>query len=244
MIILILRMIKTEKILKQCLSQCLLFHHSTMCPLTENYLLEKSLKQKRKLENIFIPDSNLKLKSLRAELSIFSPSFFTKSLPMFEAEKILVTDNSANHIENSYAKLEIPTGSSPELQETLKKFTGDEIRIGRIMEVMDSMAGMISYRHCFGFITQKNPFIFVTGSVDSINLFSRISCKSDITLEGYINKVGKTSMEIEINLFQDKILKSNALFTMISRSAENHNNGYQCPKLLTTNLSPVEKKKA
>jgi hypothetical protein len=45
------------------------------------------------------------------------------------------------------------------------------VRIGRILECMDSMAGVVGYRHCFGSVTNENPFVLVTGSVDSINLF-------------------------------------------------------------------------
>ena len=64
------------------------------------------------------------------------------------------------------------------------------------MEVMDSIAGMVGYRHCFGSLSEKNPFILVTGSVDNINLFSTITYNKNIKLEGYINRVGSTSMEI------------------------------------------------
>lgn len=70
------------------------------------------------------------------------------------------------------------------------------------MEIMDSIAGMVGYRHCFGSLSEKNAFILVTGSVDSINLFSPINHEKDIIMEGYVNRVGSTSMEIQINLFQ------------------------------------------
>ena len=61
---------------------------------------------------------------------------------------------------------------------------------------MDSIAGMVGYRHCFGSLSIKNPFILVTGSVDSINLFAPINYNKNIEMEGYINRVGSTSMEI------------------------------------------------
>lgn len=61
---------------------------------------------------------------------------------------------------------------------------------------MDSIAGIVGYRHCFGSLTTWNPFILVTGSVDSINLFEPIYIDRDITMEGYVNYVGRTSMEI------------------------------------------------
>ena len=61
---------------------------------------------------------------------------------------------------------------------------------------MDSIAGMVGYRHCFGSLSEVNPFILVTGSVDQINLFSTITHDKNIKMEGYINRVGTTSMEI------------------------------------------------
>lgn len=107
------------------------------------------------------------------------------------------------------------------------------------MEIMDSIAGLVGYRHCFGSLSEINPFILVTGSVDSINLFSQINHFQDITMEGYLNRVGSTSMEIEINLFQQNLLKCNALFTMISRSSTDYGKGYPCPALVFENLPDI-----
>ncbi len=61
---------------------------------------------------------------------------------------------------------------------------------------MDSIAGIVGYRHCFGSLSETNPFVLVTGSVDSINLFQPITIDEDIKMEGYVNYVGKSSMEI------------------------------------------------
>lgn len=65
-----------------------------------------------------------------------------------------------------------------------------------MLECMDSIAGIVGYRHCFGSVSDGNPFVLVTGCVDSINLFEPIYIDQDIKMEGYVNYVGKTSMEI------------------------------------------------
>lgn len=101
---------------------------------------------------------------------------------------------------------------------------------------MDSIAGIVGYRHCFGDLAGKNPFVLVTASVDSINLFEPILIEHDIKMEGYVNHVGRSSMEIEINLFQNNVLKSNALFTMASRNAADHTKSFPCPKLKISHL--------
>lgn len=86
---------------------------------------------------------------------------------------------------------------------------------------MDSVAGLVSYQHCYGSLSEKakNPMICVTGSIESFYMFDRIDIKQDMNVEGYLNTVGKTSMEIEINLIQEGKLKITSIFTMIARKA-------------------------
>lgn len=64
--------------------------------------------------------------------------------------------------------------------------------------------------------------VCVTGSIESFYMFDKIDIKQDMNVEGYLNTVGKTSMEIEINLIQEGKLKITSIFTMIARKAENH----------------------
>lgn len=44
-------------------------------------------------------------------------------------------------------------------------------------------------------------------------------------------------MEIGINLYQNSVLKADALFTMVSRNAKDHTKSYPCPKLQISHLS-------
>lgn len=102
---------------------------------------------------------------------------------------------------------------------------------------MDSVAGFVGYRHCFGSVSEANPCTIVTGSVDSFHLFEKINATENIKIEGFLNYVGNTSMEVEINLYQGGKLKSNSLFMMISRDSTNLSKGYPVPKLILDNLS-------
>lgn len=98
---------------------------------------------------------------------------------------------------------------------------------------MDSVAGLVSYRHCFADIEgkSKNPMACVTGSIESFYLFEKIDIKKDLTISGYLNTVGRTSMEIEIRVDQDGRLKASSLFTMIARDASNLTKGWTVPAL-------------
>lgn len=86
--------------------------------------------------------------------------------------------------------------------------------------------------------------MLVTACVDSINLFESITVDEDFMLEGWVNFVGRTSMEIEINLFQSKLLKCNALFTMVARSADDQHKSFTCPQLQINHLPEPELSKA
>lgn len=57
---------------------------------------------------------------------------------------------NANTFHNSYSRVTFPLSSQPKLREKLNKLNDKEVRIGRIFEIMDSIAGIVSYRHCFG----------------------------------------------------------------------------------------------
>lgn len=62
---------------------------------------------------------------------------------------------TVNSFLNSYSCLFLPLSTDIKLKEKLNKIYGKEVRIGRIFEIMDSIAGMVSYRHCFANIEQK-----------------------------------------------------------------------------------------
>ncbi len=83
--------------------------------------------------------------------------------------------------------------------------------------------------------------ICVTGSIESFYMFQRIDIKKDLQIKGYLNTVGRTSMEIQIYLEQEGKIKANSIFTMIARNAENPLKGYNVPTLDFSHLSSEEK---
>lgn len=113
------------------------------------------------------------------------------------------------------------------------------MRTGRIFEIMDSVAGLVSYRHCYGRLDgkERNKMVCVTGSIESFFMFEKIDIKKDLAVEGYLNAVGKTSMEVEIHVKQDEKIKASSIFTMIARDAENLTKGYSVPSLDFSHLN-------
>lgn len=203
----------------------------------------KRLKQLEHLKTIFKPDES-RLRDLHLDLKVLVPNFFTKTMPIKEYEPVPTQSKDANVLENSFIRLEIPIKNHKEIQNSLVRLDTNFVRTGRILECMDSIAGIVGYKHCFATLSDDNPFVLVTACVDKINLIEPITIHENIIMEGFVNHVGRTSMEIGINLFQSSILKAHALFTMVSRSSDDHARSYPCPKLQYDHLEELEALKA
>ncbi len=63
---------------------------------------------------------------------------------------------------------------------------------GRLMDWIDTIAGIVAKRHCRTGV--------VTASIDSLNFLNPIYQRDIVTLEAWINYVGRTSMEIEVRV--------------------------------------------
>ncbi len=63
---------------------------------------------------------------------------------------------------------------------------------GRLLDWIDTVAGIVAKRHCRSGV--------VTASIDSLNFLNPIQQRDIVILEGWINFVGRTSMEIEVRV--------------------------------------------
>jgi acyl-CoA hydrolase len=68
-------------------------------------------------------------------------------------------------------------------------------------------------------------FIIVTAAIDSIEFYYPISVDIDCTLSGYVSYVGRSSMEVHIDVLQktgeSEILACSANFVMVARNKQN-----------------------
>ncbi|KAJ1558419.1 hypothetical protein HK096_000996, partial [Nowakowskiella sp. JEL0078] len=120
------------------------------------------------------------------------------------AERILVP----KRMEDSYVEEFLPFKSYPAELENYINFYGG-VRIGKIFEDLDAMAGSASYKHADDGLVNTPPLTIVTASVDRIDLLSRIPADKDLRLSGYVTYVGSSSMEVSLALhvFKKKILE-------------------------------------
>ncbi|EQD79000.1 thioesterase superfamily protein, partial [mine drainage metagenome] len=75
---------------------------------------------------------------------------------------------------------------------------------GRLVEWIDNVASIVSFKH-----SRRRT---VTGSMDSIFFLSQIRMGDIVTMNGRVNYVGKTTMEIEVDVFSEESLTGEKRF--------------------------------
>ncbi|CAK7322774.1 unnamed protein product [Dovyalis caffra] len=78
----------------------------------------------------------------------------------------------------------------------------NKIRMGKLVEDLDALAGTISYKHCCNHDGTTRPLLLVTASVDRIVLKKPILIDADLTIVGAVTWVGRSSMEIQMEVIQ------------------------------------------
>lgn len=71
-------------------------------------------------------------------------------------------------------------------------------------------------------VVANRRFAFVTASVGGMKLFTRIDLNYDLRLQGYVSFVGKSSLEVTINLVStnqggESYFVGNTHFIMVAR---------------------------
>ncbi|XP_024989216.1 acyl-coenzyme A thioesterase 9, mitochondrial-like isoform X2 [Cynara cardunculus var. scolymus] len=99
------------------------------------------------------------------------------------------------------------------------------IRMGKLLEDLDALAGTISFKHCINHASMADSLLLVTASVDKIVLKNPIFADTDLKIEGAVTWVGRSSMEILLEVIQETCdhVDSQALvanFTFVGRDSK------------------------
>uniref|UniRef100_A0A8C8Z8A3 Acyl-CoA thioesterase 9 n=1 Tax=Prolemur simus TaxID=1328070 RepID=A0A8C8Z8A3_PROSS len=128
-------------------------------------------------------------------------------------------------MKDSYIEVLLPLGSEPELREKYLTVQ-NTVRFGRILEDLDSIGVLICYMHVKIASVKMSPLSIVTALVDKIDMCKKsLSPEQDIKFCGHVSWVGKTSMEVKMQMFQlhgdefSPVL--DATFVMVARDSEN-----------------------
>lgn len=117
-------------------------------------------------------------------------------------------------------KIEVcyPFSSDRALQEQYRNPWG-AVRIGKLLEDLDSMAGTVAYQHCDDGDSRTRLPLLVTASVDAIKLRTRLDLSKDMHMSGAVVWTGRSAMDIEMQLRQDGPAPSMvSLFTFVARN--------------------------
>ncbi|KAJ3224426.1 Acyl-coenzyme A thioesterase 9, mitochondrial [Chytriomyces hyalinus] len=134
-------------------------------------------------------------------------------------------DTSLRKMADSFVQVFLPFRSDSQLKEEYMSPYG-RIRIGKVLEDLDALAGSIAYLHC---ADAERELTIVTASVDRIDLMHEIPVDQDISIFGYVTFVGKSSMEVSIHM--ETILPDSGI------SAEDMDDKYMRSKLPQDKLS-------
>lgn len=78
----------------------------------------------------------------------------------------------------------------------------NEVRIGKLLEDLDALAGTISVKHCSDDDLMTRPVLLVTASVDKIVLRAPLSVDFDLRIVGSVIWVGRSSIDIQLEVMQ------------------------------------------
>ncbi|KAJ8615918.1 hypothetical protein MRB53_035290 [Persea americana] len=104
----------------------------------------------------------------------------------------------------------------------------NEVRIGKLLEDLDALAGTIAVKHCSNDDSTTRPLLLVTASVDKMVLKKAIRVDTDLKIAGAVIWVGRSSIEIQMEVTQSPQDVSNHLdpialtanFTFVARDSK------------------------
>ena len=98
--------------------------------------------------------------------------------------------------------IQYPLASSPAMRAMYRNPWG-AVRLGRVLEDLDSLAGSIALTHTDACAPGTRPPMLVTASVDAIRLHRPLPAQADLTAVGAVVWTGRTSMDIRIEVHDD-----------------------------------------
>ncbi|KAL9259599.1 Acyl-coenzyme A thioesterase 2, chloroplastic-like protein [Drosera capensis] len=98
----------------------------------------------------------------------------------------------------------------------------NQVRIGKLLEDLDALAGTISVKHCSDDDSTTRPLLLVTASVDKIVLKKPISVDTDLKISGSVIWVGRSSIEIQLDVTQspEDAVALTANFIFVARDSQ------------------------
>lgn len=161
------------------------------------------MKLLNKAENRFEPESYHQIKKVALSNDFATLGFLMEDLEVYQildprfAER---KDFSKNYFTASWLRIVFPLQTNPKLRKFLIKIDREGVRVGRLLEIMDIMAGRVCYLHC-GSSHESKEFTIVTASVDGIQFF-----RDDLDIDENFALDVRDSNSLGVHLFHGFIL--------------------------------------
>ncbi|KAL8485256.1 hypothetical protein ACS0TY_027530 [Phlomoides rotata] len=170
--------------------------------------------------------------SIRKPISLWPGMYHSPVTNALWEARSSIFEKLPNASENAPAQSElIPKTPSKSRTSILYKFSSDyilreqyrnpwnEIRMGKLLEDLDALAGTISFKHCSSEDSSRRSLMLVTASVDKMVLSKPIPVDTDVTIKGTVTWVGRSSMEIQLEVTQSSEVALTANFTFVARDS-------------------------
>ena len=164
--------------------------------------------------------------SMREFLSALSPKWRALGLlqhhekPSFASTSLAHLASLTKRPQDSFVRVHLPLSTSQPLRETMLNARG-YLRVGRLLEELDSFAGVLAQLHCDDGDVASAPPLLVTAAFDRIDVLSDnqpIGADRDLILEGCVSFCGRSSLNIAIDVLPAEgaaaspILQANTTF--------------------------------
>jgi acyl-coenzyme A thioesterase 9 len=102
---------------------------------------------------------------------------------------------------DSFCRVHLPLSTSQQLRHTMLNARG-YLRLGRLLEELDSFAGVLAQLHCDDGDASAAPPLLVTAAFDGIDVLTQapIAVDKDLVLEGCVSFAGSSSLNIAIDV--------------------------------------------
>lgn len=134
---------------------------------------------------------------------------------------------------NSFFSLCLDFPKEEKLRNHFCGLNNSSVRLGKLLELFDFLTSESCFKHIG---KPKNEFTLVTASVSSIEFFKRMEISKPLIMNTYLTSVGKTSMEVRIDLFDnfecsDEGFYGSAYFTFVARDKIDYTQSMKVPIL-------------
>ncbi|KAD7477904.1 hypothetical protein R6Q59_026501 [Mikania micrantha] len=191
--------------------------------------------------------------SLRKPISLWPGMYHSPVTNALWQARSIIFDSTAGDVNSVISKtpshsrttIHYPFSSDYILREQYRN-PWNGIRVGKLLEDLDALAGTISFKHCFNHAGMVESLLLVTASVDKMVIKKPILVDTDLTIFGAVTWVGRSSMEIQLEVLQSTEETSDprdaqaliANFTFVGRDSKTSK-----PAIINQILPETEKEK-